>query len=159
MARPTEFKREYATQARKLCLLGATDPELADFFGVSRTTIKTWKKKHPEFLAALNEGKETADAQVAEKLYRRAMGYSHKAVKIITVPRGNNQGSDVEQVPYVERYPPDVTACIFWLKNRRPAQWRDRPPEEDSEDSQEIARAVRSAVKAIMEADGLRLVA
>ena len=125
--RPSSFKPEYVEQVRKLCLLGATDPELADFFGVSISTVKNWKRAHPDFLSALKAGKLQADAEVAQRLYRRALGYSHRAVKILTVARGYNQGSDVVEHPYVERYPPDTTACIFWLKNRRPEQWRDKP--------------------------------
>lgn len=126
MARPSTYKAEFADQARKLCLLGATDKDLADFFGVTETTVNNWKSAHPAFVESLKEGKVQADANVAKSLYRRALGYSHDAVKIITVPRGENRGSDVQQVPYIERYPPDTTAAIFWLKNRRPDQWRDK---------------------------------
>lgn len=124
--RPSNYKPEYAEQAQKLCLLGATDVQLADFFHVTDRTILSWKKKHPEFLRALTRGKQEADANVAHSLYRRALGYSHRAVKILTVSKGANQGSEVEQVPYIERYPPDSTAAIFWLKNRRSDVWRDR---------------------------------
>lgn len=119
--RPTAYKPEYAEQALKLCRLGATDKELADFFGVTDTTINAWKKAHPEFLASLKEGKTLADANVADRLYQRAMGYSHDAVKIAASPSGEHVA-----VPFVEHYPPDTTAAIFWLKNRRPDQWRDK---------------------------------
>jgi hypothetical protein len=100
--------------------LGATDEQIADFFGVSVPTIDNWKKAHPAFLGALKESKAALDTKVERSLYERAMGYSHPAVKILTV------AGQVEQVPYVERYPPDTTAMIFWLKNRKPAEWRDR---------------------------------
>jgi hypothetical protein len=80
-------REEYDEQARKLCLLGATDAELADFFGVSEQTLNTWKKVHPKFLESMNRGKIIADAEVAEKLYHRACGYSHEAVKIF-MPAG-----------------------------------------------------------------------
>lgn len=124
--RPTVYKPEYPAQAHRLCLLGATDAQLADFFEVSVPTIDKWKQSKPEFLQALRDGKADADGRVAASLYRRALGYSHKAVKIITVARGANQGSDVEQVPYIERYPPDTAAAIFWLKNRHPDLWREK---------------------------------
>ena len=119
MGRPSKYRAEFADQARKLCRLGATDKELADFFVTSEQTINAWKKSHPAFLDALNDGKAAADAEVADKLFRRATGYSHDAVKIF-----NHQGAPLE-VKYVEHYPPDTTACIFWLKNRRPDLWRD----------------------------------
>lgn len=121
MARPTKFDNTYCEQARKLCRLGATDKELSDFFQVSEATLNNWKNAHPEFLESLREGKALADAEVADKLFKRATGYEHKAVKITASPDGREH-----QTEYVERYPPDTTACIFWLKNRRPDVWRDK---------------------------------
>lgn len=127
MARPSSYRTEYADQAEKLCKLGATDKQIADFFGVSEQTVNNWKQAHPEFLESLRSGKELADANVAASLYQRAMGYSHEAVKIAASPAGEHVA-----VPYVERYPPDTTAAIFWLKNRRPDLWRDRHTQEIS---------------------------
>lgn len=120
MGRPSKYKPEFPQQAMKLCKLGATDRELADFFQVTESTLNLWKSEHPEFSESLKRGKAESDARVEQSLYRRALGYSHDAVKIMTV------GNEVQQVPYVEHYPPDTTACIFWLKNRQPDQWRDK---------------------------------
>ena len=120
--RPTKYRAEFAEQAKKLARLGATDKELADFFDVSEQTVNTWKKSHPRFLESLKAGKAFADAEVAEKLFQRATGYEHQAVKIVADAK---TGAD-HKVEYVERYPPDTTAAIFWLKNRRPDLWRDR---------------------------------
>jgi hypothetical protein len=120
MARPTSFKPEYVEQARKLAELGATDREAAEFFKVAESTLYLWKHTQPEFSEALKVGKETADARVEQSLYRRALGYSHDAVKISTVD------GEIVQTPYVEHFPPDTTAAIFWLKNRKPDDWRDR---------------------------------
>lgn len=120
------YKPEYAEQARKLCLLGATDKELADFFDVAESTINKWKTDYPEFSESIKSGKDIADGDVADRLYRRAMGYSHKAVKIF-----NDQGVPLE-VEYTEHYPPDTTACIFWLKNRQKGKWRDKQEVEQS---------------------------
>lgn len=121
VGRPSLYRPEYAEQAVKLCRLGATDKELADFFGVSEQTVNAWKQEHPEFLESLKAGKAAADAEVAEKLFRRATGYEHKAVKISASPDGKEHVTE-----YIERYPPDTTAAIFWLKNRRPDLWRDK---------------------------------
>lgn len=126
VGRPTDYRPEYCKEARKLCMLGATDRELADFFEVSEVTLNAWKHAHPQFLKSIKAGKVKADAKVASRLFSRAIGYQHDAVKILTVPRGGNSGSDVEQVPYVEHYPPDTAAAIFWLKNRQPEKWRDK---------------------------------
>lgn len=126
--RPTEYKEDYAEKAYKLCLLGATDKQLADFFEVSEQTINTWKQAHPEFLESLRLGKDEADANVANSLYRRALGYSHDAVKIVA----NATTKEEHIVPYTEHYPPDTTACIFWLKNRQKNKWRDKTEQEHS---------------------------
>lgn len=120
MGRPTDYDPSFCELARNYCLLGATDEDLARFFDVCVATIGNWKNAHPEFLEALKAGKEQADAQVAEKLFRRALGYSHKAVKIALTPAGESH-----EVEYTEQYPPDTTAAIFWLKNRQPEKWRD----------------------------------
>lgn len=118
--RPTSYKKEYANQAFKLCLLGATDKEMADIFGVSEQTFNAWKKAHPEFLESLKKGKEEADANVANRLYQRALGYEHKEDQIFQY-----QGKPVV-VPTIKHYPPDPTAAIFWLKNRQRRKWSDK---------------------------------
>lgn len=132
VGRPTDYKPEYAEQAYKLCLLGATDAEMADFFRVTEQTLNNWKKSHPEFFESITRGKLLADAEVAEKLYQRAKGYSHEAVKIF-----NHQGVKMV-VPYVEHYPPDTQAASLWLRNRQPAKWRDK---QDIEHSGEVKTA------------------
>jgi len=118
--RPSAYQPQYAEQATKLCELGATDVDLADFFGVTITTIKNWKSSYPDFLAALKLGKETVDNRVERSLYQRAMGYTFDAEKIQVLRDGT-----VVRVPHREHVPPDTVACIFWLKNRRKDQWRD----------------------------------
>lgn len=118
--RPSKFKPEFVEQARKIAELGATDREAADFFDVDEATIYRWKHSSPEFCEALKVGKAVADDRVEQTLYRRALGYSHDAVKILQY-----EGEPVI-VPHVQHYPPDTTAAIFWLKNRRPEEWRDK---------------------------------
>lgn len=120
VGRPTRYKEEFADQARKLCLLGATDIELAAFFGISTGTLDAWKKRHSEFLSSIKSGKDIADAEVADRLYQRALGYSHKAVKIMAVDK------TVVREDYVEHYPPDTQAASLWLRNRQPKKWRDK---------------------------------
>ncbi len=124
MGRRSAYRVEYAEQAKKLCLLGATDKELGDFFGVSEKTINTWKGKHPKFLQSIKDGKDIADGNVAERLYQRATGYEHKEDKIFQY-----EGAPVI-VPTTKRYPPDTAAGIFWLKNRQRGKWRDKQDHE-----------------------------
>lgn len=118
--RPTDYKPEYDEQARKLCLLGFTDKQLADFFNVCEATINNWKTDHPSFLESLTRGKDIANADVADSLYQRAMGYEHPEDKIFQY-----EGVPII-VPTVKRYPPDTGAALSFLKNRAPDLWRDK---------------------------------
>ena len=120
--RPTVYMTKYNEQVRKLCLLGMTDVEIAAFFEISEQTLNTWKREHPEFLESMNAGKAEADSSVAEKLYQRALGYSHPAVKIF-MPQS---ASRPVYAPYTEHYPPDTQAASLWLRNRQPKKWRDK---------------------------------
>lgn len=124
--RPSAYKTEYVDKAYKLCLLGATDKQMADIFGVAESTFNLWKKEHKEFSESLKRGKHEADAIIAESLYNRAKGYSHADVHI-----SNYQGQ-VTLTPIIKHYPPDTTAAIFWLKNRKTDQWRDKQDVEHS---------------------------
>lgn len=117
--RPTKFKPEFIEQVVQLCKLGAVDKELATFFHVTVSTLCLWKA-NPEFSDALKRGKAIADAEVASKLYHRATGYEHAETHV-----SNYQGQ-ITLTPLTKHYAPDTTACIFWLKNRRPDLWRDR---------------------------------
>lgn len=124
--RPSGYKPELAKQAEKLCKLGATDIELADFFGVSDRTICRWQSEFPDFCQALKAGKESADERVERSLYHKAVGYSFDSEKIFQF-----QGQIV-RAKSREHVPPDATSMIFWLKNRRREQWRDRQDHEHS---------------------------
>lgn len=122
VGRPTLYREEYVDLVYKLCLLGATDAEMADIIGVAKSTFELWQTQHEEFSDAIARGKTKADADIAEKLYHRARGYSHDAVKIF-MPAG---ASEPVYAPYVEHYPPDTQAASLWLRNRQPARWRDK---------------------------------
>jgi hypothetical protein len=118
--RPSKYDERFVEEAEKLTMLGLTDKQLADFWGISVSTMFNWRDQHPAFLEALKAGKCVADGAVAQSLFKRATGYSHPAVKIL-----QSDGQPLV-VPYTERYPPDATSMIFWLKNRRPDLWRDK---------------------------------
>lgn len=120
MARPSRYRKEYAELAYKLCLLGATDAEMADILGVKEQTLNNWKKAHPEFFESLKTGKAIADAKVAHSLFQRANGYSHPDVDIRVVE------GKIVKTEIVKHYPPDTVAGIFWLKNRRKNNFRDK---------------------------------
>lgn len=122
--RPPKYRKEFADQAHKLCLLGYSDSELALFFEVTEETIRVWKLRHAEFSGAVKEGKDLADARVARRLYERAIGYEHEDVY-----PSSYQG-EVTLTPIRKYYPPDTAAATLWLKNRQPARWRDKQEHE-----------------------------
>ncbi|EKD5498886.1 terminase [Pseudomonas aeruginosa] len=126
IGRPTKYKPEYIKTARALAKLGATNAEMAEAFGVSLSTFNLWKVQHEAFSDAIKIGKDVADARVVDALYHRAMGFSHVDTDIRVV-----DGAIVE-TPIVKHYAPDTTAAIFWLKNRRPDEWRDKQELEHS---------------------------
>jgi len=124
--RPSKYRPEFAKQAAKLCKLGATDMELADFFECGIPTLYRWRAEHPEFQNAIKLGKQDIDERVERSLYQRAVGYSHPDVHV-----SNFQGN-VTLTPIVKHYPPDVAAAFIWLKNRQPEKWRDKHEVEHS---------------------------
>lgn len=128
MARPSKYDVKYVKQAEKLCALGATDAELADFFEVSVSTLNLWKVEHKEFSESLKVGKAPADDRVKMSLFHRAVGYSHPEDDIRVV------NGEIVITPTIKHYPPDTTAGIFWLKNRLPEEFRANP-EPDGEDN------------------------
>jgi hypothetical protein len=128
VGRPASYKEEYAKQAAKLAALGATDQEVADFFDVDVRTVYRWKHDHDEFCQALKVGKAIADDRVERSLYQRAVGYEQEEVKIF-MPA--NAPAPV-YAPYRSKVAADTTAAIFWLKNRRRDEWRDKVETEHS---------------------------
>ena len=118
MGRPSKYDPSYDEQVYKLCLLGATDAQIGDFFEVTEKTINNWKHEQPSFLQSIKRGKLSADANVAHALYQRALGYEHADVHI-----SNYQG-EITITDLIKYYPPDTAAAFIWLKNR--AGWRDK---------------------------------
>lgn len=119
--RPSAYRDEFAKQATHLAKLGATDQEVADAFEVDVRTIYRWKHDHEEFCQALKAGKDVADDRVERSLYQRAIGYEQEEVKIF-MPGG---ATEPVYAPFRAKIAADVTAAIFWLKNRRSDEWRD----------------------------------
>lgn len=120
--RPTSYRTEFATQAEKLCALGATDQEIADFFKVDARTIYRWKHEYPEFCQSLKVGKTVADERVERSLFQKAIGYEQDEVKIFMPANAEKP----VYAPFRAKIAPDTVAAIFWLKNRRPEEWRDK---------------------------------
>ncbi len=124
--RPTAYKAEYAEQAAKLCNIGATDQEMADFFEVDVRTIYRWKHSHEDFCQAIKSAKDIADERVERSLYQRAIGYEQEEVKIFMPANADKP----VYAPFRAKVAPDTAAAIFWLKNRRKDEWRDKQEHE-----------------------------
>lgn len=107
---------------RNLALLGLTNTAIAENLGMPATKFQYWLIRYPNLKNALEEGRQKADADVASALYSRAVGYTVMEDKIIFDPKNG----EVLKVPVEKHYPPDVTACITWLKMRQKDLWSER---------------------------------
>ena len=104
---------------------GLTDEQIARKLGVSPRTFYAYEKKYPRFLHAIKAGKAPVDFEVESALLKRALGY--ETTEELKETQIGPTGSETERKREVKRFvPPDVTACIFWLKNRKPKQWREK---------------------------------
>jgi hypothetical protein len=119
----TSYRREFARIARGFALLGGTHQQIADLFGVEADTITNWKRKHPAFRRALEEGGAWADGQVAAALYRRAIG-----MRVITTTTetqetrdnaGNVTGTTTTTTTAESEIPPHTSSCWRWLHLRQ----------------------------------------
>ena len=144
MGCPTKYKPEFDKLAYNYCLLGATDKELANYFEVAESTLNEWKLKYDNFSESIKDGRERADILVAQSLNKRARGYTQKATKVMQY-----QGEPVV-VEIEEEVPPDVTAAIFWLKNRQGKNWRDKQEFSVSADVQPDVSELDARIKELL---------
>ena len=125
--RPSAYDPSMNDQAYKLALLGMTDAEIAEFFGVAVSTFYLWKETHPAFSEAVNAGGVQADADVAASLYRRAMGEV-----VFTERRVKTDAGTYEVIRLSQQVPADPGAAKLWLTNRQPGKWREKQAVEHS---------------------------
>lgn len=100
---------------------GLTDEQIATNMGISVASLYNWKRDHLEIFEALKEGKDVADRQVENALFKSALGYTFDEV----TKELKDDELVVTKVVHKE-VQPNTTAQIFWLKNRKRAEWRDR---------------------------------
>lgn len=128
--RPSKYDPKSTPKiAYAMALAGRTDRQIADFLEISESTLNKWKLDYPVFSESLKAGKEEPDNLVERSLFERATGYVNKNAVKVFMPAGAEKPV---YAPYVEHIAPDVTAQIFWLKNRRPDRWRDKQEIEHS---------------------------
>ena len=129
MARPKTYNSKiHPKVASWLARHGYTDEQISESFGITRSTFYEWKKKHKEFSDALKQDKQFTDSKVEDSLFNRAMGFEYEEVHVeeITVREGKISLPATRTRTIKKTALPDVTAQIFWLKNRQPGLWRDR---------------------------------
>ena len=136
------YKPEFCPLAYKFCLLGATNEDLADLFEVAVATLGYWLRRYPEFKKAVQEGRDVADADVALALLHKAKGFTHTDVKVLRTEAGP------EQVEYNRYFPPDTQAALFWLRNRRRKQWRERIELEHSVTDEKLRELEEAGIRA-----------
>ena len=132
-------------QMKKLYVSGWTDAQVGEFYGVTEHTIMNWKRKDEEFFTSLKDWKSEADLKVEKSLYQRALGFEYDEVTYEKSKTGGLgikiKDGEVEEIKHTDCYKtkiitkhvvPDVTAQIFWLKNRKPNEWRDKHEVEHS---------------------------
>jgi hypothetical protein len=105
---------------------GLTDEQIAHNIGITTTTLYDWKKKYPQFAEAIKRGKEVVDIMVENALLKSAMGYKYDEVVKERVFDYETETSIVVEVKRTTKeVAPNPTSLIFWLKNRKPEEWRD----------------------------------
>lgn len=116
---------------------GYRDEDIAKSLGITRPTLYNWKDKYPEFAEALRKGKAVVDAEVENKLLTNAMGHvfweeTQELCEVIDVETNKRKKEMVTTKRVLKYIKPDTTAQIFWLKNRKPGEWRDKQQIEHS---------------------------
>lgn len=118
--RPSKYDKIDLKLVTRIASLNLTDKQIAEALNISEATLNNYKEKYPEFLESLKKGKKLVDNKVVASLFHRAVGYSHPDVHI------SNYRGKITKTAIIKHYPPDVAACIIWLKNRQPDEWRDK---------------------------------
>jgi len=129
VARPSKYETHVAPRLVEIedwVRNGATDEEVRERLGIAESTFYEYKKEFSEFSEVLKKSKDYVDAQVENALLKRALGYAFTEI--------TKEIRDGELVPtkiVTKHMPPDTAALIFWQKNRRPGQWREKPTQQD----------------------------
>jgi len=128
MARKTKYNDDFPLLAEDYARKGMIDKDIARKFGISQETFYQYVKKYPEFSDALKRGKAPVDVEVENALLKRARGYEYEETTVEYRPgkEGEEKASPVSIRKTKKQVLPDTTAQIFWLKNRRSKDWKDK---------------------------------
>jgi hypothetical protein len=156
--RPTKFESVDKIQFKKLVEDGWDDKKISGFFGINLSTLTRWKQKNEAFCTALKDWKKEADKKVELSLFKRALGYEYDEITYEKSKIGGLgiklKDKQIQAIKHCDTYKtkvvtkqvvPDVLACIFWLKNRQPQDWREKS-ETDAKDKESFALTIYNLI-------------
>jgi hypothetical protein len=126
VGRPTKLNEDIKKRMIKYAEMGFTDKEMATVIGVTEQTINNWKLRDVEFFESLKAAKLEADEQVYRALFKRATGFKKTERKAFVVSKGADIGAEIQHADVETEVDPNVTAQIFFLKNRQPDKFREK---------------------------------
>ena len=151
-SRYQKFLEEYGLESvRRLAEDGFSAAEIARRIGIDERCFARWKRKHKDFAEAIELGKSAADFEVVRALYKKAIGYNvalNKTYKLKKVDYDPDTGKKLREYEEIATgvdetfVPADLRAGTFWLKNRQPDRWRDRPDKEITDGEDEVGGTV-----------------
>lgn len=125
---------------------GLTEDQIARNMGISIRSLTDWKRKYPAIVASLKKGKAPVDIEVENALYKRAIGFEYE--ETVTDIEELADGKQKKHIRRIKKYcPPDPISMFFWLKNRRPDKWRDKPIEVEDRGTMEKLDAMLAEVR------------
>jgi len=141
MGARSRYSKARDAEVKQLISFGANITQIAQFFGITTTTLKKWRERNKSFDACFAVAMKDKNARVKEALYSRAVGCKHKETKV------TNYKGDVQKTKIVKHYPPDVKACETWLYNRDPDNWQPRKAVDGDFDDGEAVEPVSVTIE------------
>ena len=132
--------------------MGLTDEQIAKNMGVNKTTLYDWIKKFPDISNSIKKGKAPIDFEVENALFKRAIGYEYEEVETTIEEIDGKQRKRIKKIKKVAL--PETSAMIFWLKNRKPEQWRKLNPVVEAKLNAETEKLLKEAENLSLETTG-----
>lgn len=133
------LKEENLIKVEAWAKSGLSEKQISQNMGIAYSTLKEWKKKYSALSASLKKGKEVTDFEVENAMHKSAIGYFVEETKTYITETNGVQTKKIEK--YKKWIPPNSTAQIFWLKNRKPDVWMDRKAKDnDNKNDSELVR-------------------
>jgi transcriptional regulator with XRE-family HTH domain len=147
--RPLKLNAKEKARIVKMARYGLTDDQMADVLSITQQTLNNYKRRDPEFFESLKSAKAVIDAKVEQSLLKRALGYEYQ----------EEYATKDGAVECRKQAHPDVTACIFWLKNRKRTEWKDRHDVDPGEELKGVATSISAFFRQRYEKEAPRLAA